>query len=204
MLTYFNNKDKTLYVMFRLNEFGNDTLRIGIAPRDSNGEVIKSEGVSFYIFRNMNYKVNLDGKINYRDLSNFIDGITHIVNTYNNGNPNGEKLQFSDSYVNAKTDHVITFTFGVTEREGIPYRILVIKDRFKVRENGKEVNKELQQIYTFRDDEELSKFIKFLKMFKSNHINFMCHMIVSELKQSIKDSVGEQIRMIVRDELNRK
>ena len=190
--------------MFRLNEFGNDTLRIGIAPRDNNGEIIKSEGVSFYVFKCMNYKVNMDGKTNYRDLTNFINGIEHIVEMYNKGNPEGEKLQFSDSYVNSKTEHVVSFTFGITEREGVPYRVLVIKDRFKVMEQGNQITKELQQMYAFRDEEELKKFLQFLKMFKSNHINFMCHMIVSELKQTIKDSVGDQIRMIVREEINRK
>lgn len=202
MLTYFNNRDKTMYVMFRLNEFGNDTIRVGIAPRNKDGSINKTEGISFYMFKNMNYKVNIDGKVNYRDLENFVNGVSEIVEKYNKGNPEGEKLQISDSYVNTKTDHVVSFTFGITERDGIPYRLLIIKDNFKVTENGQAVNKELKQIYTFRDDDELKRFIRFLKMFLSNRINFICHLIVAELKQVIKDSVGDQIRLIVREEIN--
>lgn len=193
MLTYFNNANKTLYVMFRMNEFGNDTLRIGITPRDEHGDQIKEESVSFYVFRNMNYKLSREGNINYRDLTNFLNGIKHICSTYEKGNPDGEKLQFSDTYTNVKTDHIISFAFGITEKEGVPYRVLFIRDKFK--------DKELKQTYTFRDDDELTRFVKFLKMFLSKSINFICHLVVSELKEIIKDSVGDQLRVIVRDEI---
>lgn len=179
--------------MFRLNEFGNDTLRIGITPRDEKGDQLKDQSVSFYVFRNMNWKVNREGNINYRDLENFINGINHIEEVYAKGNPDGEKLQFSDVYTNMKTEHVISFAFGITEKEGVPYRLLFIRDKFK--------DKELKQTYTFRDEEELKRFVKFLKMFLRHSINFICHLVVSELKEVIKDSVGEQIRLVVRDEL---
>ena len=193
MLTYFNNTNKTMFIMFRLNEFGNDTLRIGITPRDEKGDQLKDQSVSFYVFRNMNWKVNREGNINYRDLENFINGINHIEEVYAKGNPDGEKLQFSDVYTNMKTEHVISFAFGITEKEGVPYRLLFIRDKFK--------DKELKQTYTFRDEEELKRFVKFLKMFLRHSINFICHLVVSELKEVIKDSVGEQIRLVVRDEL---
>ena len=179
--------------MFRMNEFGNDTLRIGITPRNEHGDQIKEESVSFYVFRNMNYKVSREGNTNYRDLTNFLEGIKHICEEYDKGNPEGEKLQFSDTYTNVKTDHLISFAFGITEKEGIPYRVLFIRDKFK--------DKELKQTYTFRDDEELKRFTKFLKMFLNKSINFIVHLVVSEFKEVIKDSVGDQIRMIVRDEL---
>ena len=194
MLTYFNNGSKTLYIMFRMNEFGNDTLRIGITPRDEKGDQIKDQSVSFYVFRNMNWKTNREGNINYRDLTNFITGIKHIVSEYEKGNPNGEKLQFNDTYNNVKTEHTISFAFGITEKDGVPYRILWIKDKC--------AKGEINQTYTFRDQEELDRFVKFLKMFLNKSINFIVHMVVSELKETIKDSVGDQIRMIVRDELN--
>ncbi len=179
--------------MFRMNEFGNDTLRIGITPRDEKGDQIKDQAVSFYVFRVMNWKTNREGQTNYRDLTNFINGIKHIVKTYEAGNPEGEKLQFSDTYTNVKTEHTISFAFGITEKDGVPYRLLWIKDKCS--------KGELNQTYTFRDQEELDRFVKFLKMFMNKSINFIVHMVVSELKETIKDSVGDQIRMIVRDEL---
>jgi len=193
MLTYFNTGNKSLFIMFKLNDFGNDTLRIGITPRNDKGDQIKEEAVSFYVFRNMNYKVNREGKINYRDLYQFINGIKHIVDTYEKGNPEGEKLQFTDTYVVTKTEHVVSFAFGITEKDGIPYRILYIRDKFK--------DKELKQSYTFRDKDELDRFVKFLRMFLYRSVNFIVHLIVSELKETIRDAVGDQIRMIVRDEL---
>lgn len=193
MLTYFNNGNKTMYIMFRMNEFGNDTLRIGITPRDEKGDQIKDQAVSFYVFRVMNWKTNREGQTNYRDLTNFINGIKHIVKTYEAGNPEGEKLQFSDTYTNVKTEHTISFAFGITEKDGVPYRLLWIKDKCS--------KGELNQTYTFRDQEELDRFVKFLKMFMNKSINFIVHMVVSELKETIKDAVGDQIRMIVRDEL---
>ena len=193
MLTYFNNGNKTMYIMFRMNEFGNDTLRIGITPRDEKGDQIKDQAVSFYVFRVMNWKTNREGQTNYRDLTNFINGIKHIVKTYEAGNPEGEKLQFSDTYTNVKTEHTISFAFGITEKDGVPYRLLWIKDKCS--------KGELNQTYTFRDQEELDRFVKFLKMFMNKSINFIVHMVVSELKETIKDAVGDQIRMIIRDEL---
>lgn len=193
MLTYFNNNNKTMFIMFRMNEFGNDTLRIGITPRDEKGDQLKDQSVSFYVFRNMNWKISREGNINYRDLTNFINGIKHLEEVYAKGNPDGEKLQFSDTYTNVKTEHVISFAYGITEKEGVPYRLLFIRDKFK--------DTELKQTYTFRDTEELRRFVKFLKMFLSHSINFICHLVVSEIKEIIKDSVGEQLRLIVRDEL---
>lgn len=178
MLKYFNNDNKTLFVMFRMNEFGNDTLRIGITPRDEKGDQIKDQSCSFYVFRDMNWKTSIDGRINYRDLDNFICGVEHILEVYEKGNPSGEKLEFSDSYCNVKTDHVISFSFALIEINGKPKFILNIADKSR--------ECDLTQTYQFRGAYELARFISYLKMFLDEEVNFIIHMVVAEMKEILK------------------
>lgn len=173
-----------------MNTNGTDAVGLSITPCTKDE---KTNSFRFYNDRkqyasvlNFGPDTFSDGRPNNRHLKNFCNALEKLIKL--------KKGNFSFNYKDKITNNVKNVLIGIGNKTEVP--------TFNVAMWTGD-NPKTSLIYTFKDEKEICEFLKFLKVFKSPRINEMLHIVISSVEETIRKSFGEQMRLIIADEIQK-